>query len=178
MSGQVTPGKPGKRASSWLGLILLGAAAALVAAACAGGEPPARHTATHPPVRHTATHPPARSTTAPPPARQSVAHPPVPPSGCMATVTLVESWPGGYRGTATIGNAGARPMRDWYIQWIMPPGVTLTQAWNGTPMQSGPVAMIHAPAGKPALPPGTTVSDIGFVGAAASPPAFTQITCG
>ncbi|MER5320353.1 cellulose binding domain-containing protein [Streptosporangium roseum] len=164
MSGKAVPGKgkvaPGKRVSSWLGLISLGAAAALVAAACAGGEPPARHTTAHPPARHTAT------------------HPPVPPSGCTATVTLVESWPGGYRGTATIGNTGGRPMRDWYIQWIMPRGATLTQAWNGTPMQSGPVAMIHAPAGKPALPPGATVSDIGFVGAAASPPAFTQITCG
>lgn len=164
MSGKVVPGKgkavPGKRVSSWLGLISLGAAAALVAAACAGGEPPTRHTVAHPP------------------ARQSVAHPPVPPSGCTATVTLVESWPGGYQGSATIRNVGGRPMRDWYIQWIMPRGTTLTQAWNGTPMQSGPVAMIHAPAGKPALSPGVRVSDIGFVGTAASPPAFTQITCG
>ncbi|MER5418448.1 cellulose binding domain-containing protein [Streptosporangium roseum] len=157
MSGKVAPGK---RVSSWLGLISLGAAAALVAAACAGGGSSARHAAAHPPTR------------------QAVAHPPVSPSGCTATVTLVESWPGGYRGTATIGNTGGRPMRDWYIQWIMPRGATLTQAWNGTPMQSGPVAMIHAPAGKPALSPGSTVSDIGFVGAAASPPTFTQITCG
>ncbi|OUC98526.1 hypothetical protein CA984_06540 [Streptosporangium minutum] len=173
VSGKAVPGKgkpvPGKRVSSWLGLFSLGAAAALVAAACAGGEPPALHTAAHPPARNTTTHPPGR---------QSVAHPPVPPSGCTATVTLVESWPGGYRGSATIRNAGGRPMRDWYIQWIMPRGATLTQAWNGTPMQSGPVAMIHAPAGKPVLSPGATASDIGFVGAAASPPAFTQITCG
>ncbi|SFK40855.1 mannan endo-1,4-beta-mannosidase [Streptosporangium canum] len=177
MSGKAAPGKPGKRVSSWLGLISLGTAAALVAAACAGGEPPAQHTAAHPPARTTPAHPPARQSTAHPPARTTT-HPPVPPSGCTATVTLVESWPGGYRGSATIRNADGRPMRDWYIQWIMPRGVTLTQAWNGTPMQSGPVAMIHAPTGKPALPPGATVSDIGFVGAAASPPAFTQITCG
>ncbi|MBB2911106.1 hypothetical protein FHS43_002371 [Streptosporangium becharense] len=99
-------------------------------------------------------------------------------AGCEATVTLVESWPGGYRGTATIGNRTGRPMRDWYIQWIMPLGTTITQAWNGTHMQSGPVAMIHAPVEKPNLAAGATVSDIGFVGTATVPPTFTEITCG
>ncbi|MGV9771274.1 cellulose binding domain-containing protein [Streptosporangium sp. NPDC003464] len=141
----------GNRIASLLGLASTGAVAALVAAACVGGTPAARHTAAHP------------AATA---------------AGCSATVTLVESWPGGYRGAATISNAGGRPMKDWYIQWVMPRGATLTQAWNGTHMQSGPVAMIHAPAGKPALPPGATVSGIGFVGAAVSPPVFTEITCG
>ncbi|MGV9539186.1 cellulose binding domain-containing protein [Streptosporangium sandarakinum] len=98
-------------------------------------------------------------------------------AGCTATVTHVESWPGGYRGAATISNVSGRPMRDWYIQWLLPQGAKLTQAWNGTPMQSGPIAMIHAPEGA-VLSPGATVSEVGFVGSAAAPPAFTEITCG
>ncbi|MFJ2031669.1 cellulose binding domain-containing protein [Streptosporangium sp. NPDC087985] len=134
-----------------LGLVSLGAAVVLVAVSCAGRTPLARHTS---------------------------AHPAAPASGCTATVTLVDSWPGGYRGAATISNATDRPMNNWYIQWIIPLGTTLTQAWNGTHMQSGPVAMIHAPAEKSSLAPGATVSDIGFVGAAATPPTFTEITCG
>ncbi|WP_326824722.1 cellulose binding domain-containing protein [Streptosporangium sp. NBC_01756] len=165
----------GKRVGSVLGLLSMGAAVALVAAACLGGTPAPRHAAAHPAVPASAR--PAVPTSAHPGVPTS-ARPTVPASGCTATVTLVESWPGGYRGAATISNVTDRPMNDWYIQWILPPEVRLTQAWNGTLMQSGPVAMIHAPVEKPALPAGSTVSDIGFVGAAASPPAFTQITCG
>ncbi|WP_345097879.1 cellulose binding domain-containing protein [Planomonospora venezuelensis] len=77
-----------------------------------------------------------------------------------------------------MSNTTGRPMNDWYIQWLLPQGATITQAWKGTHMQSGPIAMIHAPADDPVLAPGATVSGIGFVGAAATPPAFTEITCG
>ncbi|MBG0832583.1 cellulose binding domain-containing protein [Planomonospora sp. ID67723] len=151
------PYAPGAKTAAFLGAALLVAATALVAAACAGGNATPRHASAH---------------------RLPPASPASPAAGCTATLTLVESWPGGYRGTATISNTTGRPMRDWYIQWLLPHGATITQAWKGTPMQSGPIAMIHAPAGDPVLAPGATASGIGFVGAAATPPAFTEITCG
>jgi hypothetical protein len=190
----------GKKIAPLLGLVSLGAAVALIATACIGQGPQVRHGGTHP-AALAATHPahPAGSTlptasalpaasalpgsSAPPAASaNSTASASSATSGsgsrCRATVTLVESWPGGYRGSATISNATDRPMRGWYIQWVQPKEATFTQSWNGTHMQSGPIAMIHAPAEKPVLPAGATVSDIGFVGAAATPPTFTEITCG
>ncbi|MFF0247835.1 cellulose binding domain-containing protein [Streptosporangium sandarakinum] len=169
-----------RRIAPLLGVVSLGAAAALVVASCAGRTVDTRHTTGHAAeTRHTAgrTAEPRDATgaaTGTPDATGSAA---ASAAGCTATVTLVESWPGGYRGAATISNVSGRPMRDWYIQWLLPQGAKLTQAWNGTPMQSGPIAMIHAPEGA-VLPPGATVSEVGFVGSAAAPPAFTEITCG
>ncbi|GAA2876750.1 hypothetical protein GCM10010517_38010 [Streptosporangium fragile] len=174
-----------------LGLVSLGAALALVAAACVARTPGSGHTAAHassPAARHAApaatspaagggVSPAARAAGATSPAG-SPAHRGVALAPRLATVTVVESWPGGYRGAATITNRTGQPMRDWYIQWMMPLGTTITQAWNGTPMQSGPVGMIHAPAEKPSLPAGAAVSDIGFVGAARTPPDFTEVRCG
>ncbi|WP_449065361.1 cellulose binding domain-containing protein, partial [Planomonospora algeriensis] len=105
--------------------------------------------------------------------------PPPPARSCKATLKLVETWPGGYRATATITNTADTPLGGWYIQWILPKGATITQAWNGTHMQSGPIAMIHALEDDGSvLAPGATATDIGFVGAAQSPPTFTEITCG
>ncbi|GIH77837.1 cellulose binding domain-containing protein [Planobispora longispora] len=194
---------PRGKTTTLLGAASLGAAVALIAAACVGGpaSPPPAHPAAHgaspaaPPV------PPAdpasgssqqsgssgpseqsassqQSGSSGPPAAPSHSRPPSPAAGCTATLTLVESWPGGYRGTATISNRTGGPMRDWYIQWLLPRGATITQAWKGTHMQSGPIAMIHAPADDPVLAPGATVSEIGFIGAAPTPPSFTEITCG
>ncbi|MER5644557.1 cellulose binding domain-containing protein [Streptosporangium sp. NPDC002524] len=185
---------PTTKIASLLGLVSLGAATALVVAACAGRTAEGGHAVAHPPSPPS---PSSQSAAPASPSSQSAA--PASPSGqgntpaspsahestgtkasarCRATVTLVESWPGGYRGSATIENTTDRPMRDWYIQWMQPREATFTQSWNGTHMQSGPVAMIHAPKEKPSLPPGATASDIGFVGAAATPPTFAEITCG
>ncbi|MEU9830934.1 cellulose binding domain-containing protein [Streptosporangium sp. NPDC048047] len=183
-----------RRIAPLLGVVSLGAAAALLAVSCAGRTADTRHAAGHT-VGHTGE---IRGTAgSPADTRNAAGHTAEPGSsagtaaktpdaagtatasaaGCTATVTLVESWPGGYRGAATISNVSGRPMRDWYIQWLLPQGAKLTQAWNGMPMQSGPIAMIHAPEGA-VLAPGATVSEVGFVGSAAAPPAFTEITCG
>ncbi|MFF5112954.1 cellulose binding domain-containing protein [Streptosporangium sp. NPDC000509] len=176
-----------------LGLVSLGAAVALVAGACAGRTQESGHTAAHPISQHVTQVSPSVQGN-PPAAPSDDGNPPVSSSSaplhedmdtpapdtkrCQATVTLVESWPGGYRGAATITNTTDKPIRDWYIQWMQPREATFTQSWNGTHMQSGPVAMLHAPTEKPSLAPGATATDIGFVGSATTPPTFTEITCG
>jgi len=178
-----------------LGLVSLGAAVALVAGACAGRTQESGHTAAHPISQHATPvspsvqenpsasptpdgNPPASSSPTPLHADAAENTPATGSARCQATVTLVESWPGGYRGAATITNNTDKPMRDWYIQWMQPREATFTQSWNGTHMQSGPVAMLHAPTEKPSLAPGATATDIGFVGSATTPPTFTEITCG
>ncbi|GAA3008044.1 cellulose binding domain-containing protein [Streptosporangium longisporum] len=198
---------PTMRITSLLGLLSLTAAAILPVAACAGRTAEGGHAGTHPPAgsaqntapQNAALATPSGAVPAPPPSPSSASsaapsspssspsssstggtpHPQITSAAeCRATVTLVETWPGGYRGAATIKNNGDLPLGGWYIQWMMPHGVTITQAWKGTHMQSGPVAMIHAPAEDPPLQPGKKISEIGFIGTAATPPAFTDITCG
>ncbi|MFC4060460.1 cellulose binding domain-containing protein [Planomonospora corallina] len=176
---------PRARSTTLLGTAVLGTAVALLAAACLADAPRTGHPAAHP-AAAPASAPPAAPPSAPAPAPGSSSLPasahPVPPptvsSRCTATVELAETWPGGYRAEATIENRGDKPMSGWYIQWTFPLGTTITQAWKGTPMVSGPVGMIHAPEQDPVLAPGAAVTGIGFVGAASEPPAFTEVSCG
>ncbi|GGK84625.1 hypothetical protein Sme01_29030 [Sphaerisporangium melleum] len=94
-------------------------------------------------------------------------------------MTLAKSWQGGFQAKVTIENTGANPLNQWYVQWMMPMGITMTQAWGGTRMQSGPVGMIHAPQEIPRLTPGKSAT-AGFVATmtGSTPPAFTNVTCG
>ncbi|MFC4590093.1 lytic polysaccharide monooxygenase auxiliary activity family 9 protein [Sphaerisporangium corydalis] len=102
-----------------------------------------------------------------------------PPTFCTAEVTLSNSWSGGFQASATIKNTGDAPINNWYIQWTMPTGVTITQAWNGTSMQSGTTGMIHAAAWNAQLAPGATAT-AGFLGSmtGATAPTFTGVGCG
>jgi chitin-binding protein len=103
----------------------------------------------------------------------------LPVTDCTATVKLVNSWQGGFQGEVTIKNNGPSPLSGWYVQWTLPSGATVTQAWNGTSMQSGPTAMIHAASWNNTLTAGTSAT-AGFLGTntAASPPTFTAVSCG
>ncbi|GAA3157062.1 hypothetical protein GCM10010466_54930 [Planomonospora alba] len=183
---------PRAKTTTLLGAASLGTAVALLAAACLADPPeagrPGGHAAAHPAAAAGAS-PPAAPSSPPaapssPPAvpSSSPAHPATPSAAasprCTATVRLAETWPGGYRAEATIENLTDEPMRGWYIQWTFPLGTTITQAWKGTHMVSGPIGMIHAPEQDPVLAPGAAVTGIGFVGAAPEPPAFTEVSCG
>ncbi|WP_245647099.1 cellulose binding domain-containing protein [Microtetraspora niveoalba] len=90
---------------------------------------------------------------------------------------LTNSWPGGFQGEVTIENTGSSVLNGWYVQWTLPSGAKITQAWNGTSMQSGPTAMIHAESWNSALAAGATAT-AGFLGTSASTPTFTDVSCG
>lgn len=116
----------------------------------------------------------------PPPSPPGDPVPPTPPpTSCTATVTLANSWPGGFQASATIKNTGPTPLGGWYVQWTMPEGVKITQAWNGTSMQSGPTGMIHAAGWNNVLKPGESAT-AGFLGTmtGGTAPAFTGVGCG
>ncbi|GAA3824440.1 lytic polysaccharide monooxygenase [Sphaerisporangium flaviroseum] len=101
------------------------------------------------------------------------------PISCAATVKLAKSWSGGFQGSVTIKNNGAAPINQWFVQWTMPFGIKITQAWGGTSMQSGPIGMIHAPESNPKLAPGASAT-AGFLATmnGATPPTFTEVSCG
>ena len=96
---------------------------------------------------------------------------------CTASIRVTNSWSGGYQAEVTITNTGTTPLNDWYVQWMFPPGHTITQAWNGTSMQNGPSAMIHAPSWKPNLAPGESAT-AGFLGSGSGTPTFSDVRCG
>ncbi|MCG5220053.1 lytic polysaccharide monooxygenase [Streptosporangium sp. KLBMP 9127] len=124
-----------------------------------GGTPPPT---TPPPNTPTPTNPP----TTPPPG----------PLSCTATVTATNTWSNGFQGAVTIKNNGTTPINQWFVQWSMPMGITISQSWNGTHMQSGPTAMIHATTWNATLAPGATAT-AGFLANGGSP-TFSDITCG
>ncbi|MFG1879295.1 lytic polysaccharide monooxygenase [Sphaerisporangium sp. NPDC049003] len=118
----------------------------------------------------------------PPPGSPPPSSPPPstpPPISCTATVTLANSWSGGFQASATIKNTGSTPINNWYIQWTMPMGITITQAWNGTSMQSGPSGMIHAASWNAQLAPGASAT-AGFLASTTGnvTPTFTGVSCG
>nr|BFE82547.1 hypothetical protein GCM10020093_051480 [Planobispora longispora] len=175
---------------------------ALIAAACVGGpaSPPPAHPAAHGPPRRT-----ARTARGPGvrviPAVRIIRA--VRAVRVIPAVRVIRAARGSVPFTATVPGRGVhrhahprrvlagrlpghrddqqqdrRPDARLVHPVAPPPGATITQAWKGTHMQSGPIAMIHAPADDPVLAPGATVSEIGFIGAAPTPPSFTEITCG
>ncbi|MDH2430244.1 lytic polysaccharide monooxygenase [Sphaerisporangium sp. TRM90804] len=102
------------------------------------------------------------------------------PISCSGDVKLEKSWPGGFQGSVTITNTGSAPINEWFVQWtMMPMDAKLTQAWDGTHMQSGPIAMIHAEKWNRRLEPGASMS-AGFLGKmpGATPPAISEVSCG
>jgi chitin-binding protein len=118
----------------------------------------------------------------PPPSTPPPSTPPPstpPPTSCSATVTLANSWSGGFQASVAINNTGNAVINNWYVQWTMPAGVTITQAWNGTSMQSGTTGMIHAATWNAQLAPGTTAT-AGFLASmtGATAPTFTGVSCG
>ncbi len=96
---------------------------------------------------------------------------------CRALVTARDTMPDGFSASVTVTNTGSKPMNDWYASFTLPKGVRITSAWNGTHMQNGPSAMIHAPAARHTLAPGETVT-AGFLAKGPADPAFTDVRCG
>ncbi len=97
--------------------------------------------------------------------------------GCRAQVKVGDTMPNGFSGNVSVTNTGSKPLNDWYASFMLPKGIKITTAWNGTHMQNGPSAMIHAPATKKTLAPGETVT-AGFLAEGSAAPQFTDVRCG
>ncbi len=97
--------------------------------------------------------------------------------GCRAQVKAGDSMPNGFVGSVSVTNTGSKAIHGWYASFTLRRGVEITSAWNGSHMQSGPSAMIHAPATKKTLAPGETVT-AGFLAEGSAEPVFTDVRCG
>jgi chitin-binding protein len=88
--------------------------------------------------------------------------PPPPPITCTASVSLDNSWPGGFQSTVTVTNTGSESVTPWTVSWTLPPGTTLASGWNATLTQSGSTVTAEAPSWSRTVRTGSSVS-IGFV---------------
>ena len=52
-------------------------------------------------------------------------------SGCAATYTPVNGWPGGFQVTVTVTNSGSATLNGWTVKLTLASGQTITQLWNG-----------------------------------------------
>ncbi|NJP45102.1 beta-glucosidase [Streptomyces sp. PRB2-1] len=119
---------------------------------------------TPPPTTPPPTTPPP---TTPPPTTPPPTTPPA--SGCTATLTVTNSWSGGFQADVAVANPGTSALGGWKVTWSQP-GATITSLWNGTLSQSGSsVTVTNAPYNG-AVSPGASVS-FGFTanGAPGSP---------
>ncbi|WP_255435955.1 cellulose binding domain-containing protein [Salinispora sp. H7-4] len=107
-------------------------------------EPTSTSTPTSTPVAMDATPPPtpSKSTTQDPtpPTAPIPGEPPTlpdPPSACTAKYTVVESWPGGFKGEVKIKNNTSASWSGWRVEWTWPSGQQLTEVWDGSHRSSG-----------------------------------------
>jgi hypothetical protein len=139
----------------------------------------------------TGTAPPTTSTVAPPPttvaptttAAPTTTVPPttVPPttttappagSGCQASWSVTNSWPGGFQLGFTVANAGTTPTTGWQVGFSWPGAQTIGQIWSATDTQTGAAVTVTDAGYNGALPAGGSTT-FGLIGSGSPPGALT-----
>jgi peroxidase len=102
----------------------------------------------------------------------------LPAAACTVRYHVDSSWTDQYQVSLTITNNTNTPVNGWSVRWWFANGQTIDQLWNGTASQSGTRVTVTNPSWNPSIPPGGSVTDVGFIGrwdnaANASPPWVT-----
>ncbi|MEW1615934.1 MULTISPECIES: glycoside hydrolase family 6 protein [unclassified Streptomyces] len=121
--------------------------------------------------------PPASQDPSPQPDRPDPGPTPKPgtglPASCTADFSVTNSWNHGYRADVTLKN-GSKALDSWKVEWTLPPGQRLVNAWNVVTEQDGAIVRgTNAPYNGEVKPGGTL--SLGFVaeGEHAAVPKFT-----
>ncbi|WP_182905652.1 endo-1,4-beta-xylanase [Microbispora sp. H13382] len=95
------------------------------------------------------------------------------PGGCSATISTVNSWPGGFQSEVTV-KAGNSSVNGWTVSWTWPGGQTISSLWNGTQSGSGSNMVVRNAPYNGSIAAGATTT-FGFTanGSAATP----SLTC-
>lgn len=87
----------------------------------------------------------------------------VPPASCRVQYRVFSSWPGGFQTGVTITNTGGTPVpAGWTLRFVFQNGQVVTDDWNGTVEQDEGRVPIRNEPWNAAIPPGGTVSGVGF----------------
>ncbi|MEU8173871.1 cellulose binding domain-containing protein [Microbispora hainanensis] len=84
-------------------------------------------------------------------------------SGCSATYTVTNSWPGGFQADVTVTNTRATAISGWTVGWSFRNGQTIGSSWNATVTQSGASVAAKNVSYNGGLAAGTSTS-FGFTG--------------
>ncbi|HST83204.1 MAG TPA: endo-1,4-beta-xylanase [Kineosporiaceae bacterium] len=86
-----------------------------------------------------------------------------PGSGCSATYTIVNSWPGGFNASVAVRNTGTAARSSWTVGWTYANGQKVTSLWNGEFTQTGSAVAVRNAAYNGSLTAGASTS-FGFLG--------------
>ena len=88
----------------------------------------------------------------------------LPAAACTVRYHVDSSWTDHYQVSLTITNNTNTPVNGWSVRWWFANGQTIDQLWNGTASQSGTRVTVTNPSWNPSIPPGGSVTDVGFIG--------------
>jgi hypothetical protein len=74
------------------------------------------------------------------------------------------TWTDHFAVSLTIKNNTTNPINGWTVAWRFANGQTIDLLWNGVASQSGSRVTVTNPSWNVTIPPGGTVTDVGFNG--------------
>ncbi|MFD0900049.1 protein kinase domain-containing protein [Actinomadura sediminis] len=87
-------------------------------------------------------------------------------AACEVAYRVDGTWPEGFQATVRITNLDDGPIDGWRLGFELPDGQSVTQLWNGTPVQDGSAVTVTPADWNRSIPPGGTV-EFGFLGSGA-----------
>jgi hypothetical protein len=102
----------------------------------------------------------------------------LPAARCTVKYQLFDAWTDAFQVNLTITNNTNTTIDGWTLRWNWANGQNFQQLWNGTVSQSGMFVSVGNPSWNSVIPPGGTVSDVGFIAhwdnfTNSTPPNFT-----
>lgn len=111
-----------------------------------------------------------------PPGGVTIAPPaPAGKAGCFASMSVDDSWEGGFTATVTVSNIGDAPVRGWSVEWAFPSGQRVENSWNAQVSQDGPKVRAANQGYNAAIEPAGSIT-FGMQGTG-SPPGIVELTC-
>lgn len=96
-------------------------------------------------------------------------------SGCAASYSVVNSWPGGFQASVTVTDNGSTALNGWSVRWTLPSGQSISSLWNGTLAVSGSGVTVTNASYNGTVAPGANTT-FGFTANGSSTPTPT-LTC-
>lgn len=87
--------------------------------------------------------------------------------GCVATLSVLGSWPGGYQAAVRI-TSPERAIESWRVTFTLPAGGAVAQSWSGDVTAQGTAITVRPQAWNGRLPAGGS-TEVGFIGSGPVP---------
>ncbi len=97
-------------------------------------------------------------------------------TGCTATYSITNQWPGGFGASVVVRNNGTSPTSGWRVQWTFASGQAVTQLWSGVYTASGNAVTVTNVSYNGVIGAGQTAS-FGFNGSWTTANPVPPVTC-